>query len=189
MKRLIGAVVLGFLIAAWVPLWPTVEPAPPPSGPVVEIAPEDLECLAKTIYFEARGESLAGMLAVGLVVLNRTASPQFPQDVCHVVTQGRYTGTPQAAPAAPASKTCQFSWYCDGHPDTPTNLAAWQRARETAAILLQRKVFDFTDGATHYHAAQVRPAWANGFTKVGAIGHHQFYRAANPEGVRYAKIH
>jgi N-acetylmuramoyl-L-alanine amidase len=39
---------------------------------------EDLECMAKTIHHEARGESTIGKKAVAHVVLNRIESGKFP---------------------------------------------------------------------------------------------------------------
>ena len=76
------------------------------------------------IYHEARGEPDAGKEAVGHVVLNRAADPRFPGQICDVVRQGgelpRYR--------------CQFSWWCDGRSDAPRNVAAWQQARQVAAL-------------------------------------------------------
>ncbi len=43
----------------------------------------ELECLALTIYFEARGEPDEGKLAVGHVVMNRVQPALFPRRVCH----------------------------------------------------------------------------------------------------------
>ncbi|HJO66877.1 MAG TPA: cell wall hydrolase, partial [Sphingomonas sanguinis] len=48
---------------------------------------EELRCLAGAIYFEGRGEPLAGQLAVAQVILNRTKSGRFPTDVCNVIKQ------------------------------------------------------------------------------------------------------
>ena len=48
---------------------------------------QEAVCLAKNIYFEARGESLAGKLAVAKVTLNRTKHEDFPDSVCKVVYQ------------------------------------------------------------------------------------------------------
>ena len=49
---------------------------------------DEVTCLAQNIYFEARSEPVAGMLAVGHVVLNRVASKRFPNTICKVVRQG-----------------------------------------------------------------------------------------------------
>jgi hypothetical protein len=46
-----------------------------------------LACLARNIYFEARGEPVAGQFAVAEVTMNRKASRLFPRTVCEVVYQ------------------------------------------------------------------------------------------------------
>ena len=48
---------------------------------------EDLYWLARVISAESRGESLLGQIAVGNVVLNRVASPIFPNSVHGVLAQ------------------------------------------------------------------------------------------------------
>ena len=47
----------------------------------------DLYLLAKCIYAEARGESYIGKVAVGAVILNRVASPDFPNTIYGVIYQ------------------------------------------------------------------------------------------------------
>ena len=46
---------------------------------------EDLYWLSRVISAESRGESLAGQMAVGHVVMNRVASPEFPNTIREVV--------------------------------------------------------------------------------------------------------
>ena len=48
------------------------------------------DCLAQNIYFEARSESQAGMIAVAQVTMNRVKHPRYPNTVCEVVKQGSY---------------------------------------------------------------------------------------------------
>jgi spore germination cell wall hydrolase CwlJ-like protein len=62
-------------------------------------------CLAEAIYFEARGEPLAGQIAVAEAVLNRVDSPHYPDTICAVTNQGVGRG-----------RACQFSYACDGRP-------------------------------------------------------------------------
>lgn len=51
----------------------------------------EIECLAKTMYHEARGNSLEAQIAVAWVTLNRTKADKFPDTVCHVIKQkGQY---------------------------------------------------------------------------------------------------
>src|SRR3546814_1697830 len=47
----------------------------------------ELRCLAGAVYFESRGESLAGQLAVAHVIINRAESGRFPSSYCGVVHQ------------------------------------------------------------------------------------------------------
>ena len=48
---------------------------------------EALACVALAMYFEARGEPVAGQLAVANVVMNRVESSRYPNTPCEVVTQ------------------------------------------------------------------------------------------------------
>src|SRR5258708_28867280 len=49
---------------------------------VREFHARSLDCLARNVYYEARGESLAGQYAGAEVTLKRKASPLYPQTVC-----------------------------------------------------------------------------------------------------------
>lgn len=127
-------------------------------------------CLAMNIYHEARGEPLAGQLAVGLVTMNRVESPRFPDDICSVVKQGRYWK------GNPVRNQCHFSWWCDGKSDTPQDDNAWAESVNMAYRIENGFITDFTDGATHYHANYVQPYWADEHDYIVQIGQHLFYR-------------
>jgi N-acetylmuramoyl-L-alanine amidase len=72
---------------------------------------------------------------------------------------------------------CQFSWYCDGKSDWPTNMDAWVEAQQIAYnMVVHYDARGLTEGATHYHATYVSPAWARDFALIGRIGEHIFYR-------------
>ena len=83
-------------------------------------------CLALALYWEAKTEGPEGMRAVASVVLNRVAHPEFPDTVCAVVTQGG------------EQPPCQFSWWCDGRSDQPTDARAWRLARQIAQAALAK---------------------------------------------------
>lgn len=51
---------------------------------------EDLYWLSRIISAESRGESLTGQMAVGNVVLNRVASPDFPDTIKSVIFDKNY---------------------------------------------------------------------------------------------------
>ena len=53
----------------------------------IDMIAEMLTCIALNVYYEARSEPLEGQYAVAHVVLNRVASPRFPDDACTVVQQ------------------------------------------------------------------------------------------------------
>jgi N-acetylmuramoyl-L-alanine amidase len=91
----------------------------------------EINCLALNIYHEARSSNLADQAAVADVVFNRVASTRYPNTVCQVVQQAviskwhlKTTGK-----RVPIKNKCQFSWYCDGKSDEPTEIDAWERAK------------------------------------------------------------
>ena len=129
------------------------------------------ECLAENVYFEARGQGQAGWVAVAQVTLNRVQDTRFPNTICEVVKQGLTYES-----GHPIKNKCQFSWYCDGKSDNIINHKIYDDIIELVNYVLDQKLFDFTDGATHYHADYVRPDWAKTKTKTIEIEDHIFYR-------------
>ena len=47
----------------------------------------EIDCLARNIYHEARGESLQGQIAVAAVTVNRVLTKGYPSSICQVVYQ------------------------------------------------------------------------------------------------------
>ena len=133
-----------------------------------------LMCLALNTYHEAKNQSMIGQIATAQVVMNRVADSRYPNTVCEVVKQGpKYKGSD-----VPVRHKCQFSWFCDGKSDEPRrDSKEWFKAQDYARIVLSgRIVLDVTEGATHYHATYVRPAWARTKTRTTRIESHIFYR-------------
>ena len=126
---------------------------------------EEWECLAEALYFEARGETVRGMFAVGEVILNRVDSGAYPDTLCAVINQG--TGRKYA---------CQFTYTCDGRAETIGEPRSWERVGKVAKLLLDGMPRALTGGATHYHTKAVNPSWAQRFPRTAAIGSHYFYR-------------
>jgi len=135
-------------------------------------------CLALNTYHEAKNQSLVGQVATAQVVMNRVADDRYPNTVCEVVKQGPHRPSwENPEKEYPIRHRCQFSWYCDGKPDVPKNEKAWRKAQDVAFLVLYNKVnLDVTEGATHYHATYVRPAWARTKTRTTRIEKHIFYR-------------
>ena len=133
-----------------------------------------LMCLALNTYHEAKNQSMIGQVATAQVVMNRVADSRYPNSVCEVVKQGpKYKGSDM-----PVRHKCQFSWFCDGKSDEPRrDSKEWFKAQDYARIVLSGRIaLDVTEGATHYHATYVRPAWAKTKTRTTRIESHIFYR-------------
>ena len=132
-------------------------------------------CLAMNIYHEARGEPLAGQVAVGHSVLNRVSDRRYPNTVCEVVKQAKYHSWNQKHPI---KHKCQYSWFCDGLSDEAGDDKEMLEATILAQYLLNgtQYTIDITEGATHYHANYVMPYWADLMISTVVIGQHIFYR-------------
>ena len=125
-------------------------------------------CLALAIYFEARSEPIAGQLAVAQVIENRVVSRHYPDNICEVVMEG-----PVYKSGHPKRNMCQFSFWCDGKPETINDNDAWQTALRIAKSV---KDIDVSEGATHYHSIDVSPAWRYTMQTTVVIGRHIFYK-------------
>ena len=126
-------------------------------------------CLARTIYWEAKGEGDAGMHAVANVVMNRLRHKGFPKTICGVVKQGHEQGI------------CQFSWWCDGQPDTAEEPEPYGQAKEIGRQALNQQLADRTHGALYYHRQGVTPSWAKQYIRTVEVGGHVFYKPADGE--------
>ncbi len=129
-----------------------------------ETREQAIGCLALTMYWEAKAEGAEGMRAVAAVVLNRVAHPKFPRTVCGVVRQGG------------ERPPCQFSWWCDGKSDEPTETEPWDLARHLARTMLADRPRDPTRGALFFHSARISTPWVLPRQRTVRIGHHIFYR-------------
>jgi len=122
---------------------------------------EQANCIATAVYFEARGESLEGQLAVARVIMNRAASGQYPTDWCGVVKQ-------------PA----QFSFVHHGTMPSPDFASdSWRKAQGIARLAMSNVVPSLGTDVLWYHADYVAPSWGKRLTPVSKIGAHIFYRA------------
>jgi spore germination cell wall hydrolase CwlJ-like protein len=119
-----------------------------------------IDCLARNVYYEARGETLAGQYAVAEVTMNRKAHPRFPNTVCEVVYQKE-----------------AFSWTSLGPLDPPVG-EPWQRALRIADEMYHQRRPAKMPGVLHFHATYVQPDWSRDRqrVRVARIGKHVFYR-------------
>ena len=130
-----------------------------------EDAAAERQCLSEAIYYEARGETVQGQLAVAEVVLNRVRHRAYPDSICGVVYQGSERG-----------RGCQFTFTCDGSKNRPMQGRAWERSEMAARHALMGFSAPVTSAATHYHTVAVSPVWSNALVPTRQIGVHLFYR-------------
>ena len=132
-------------------------------------------CLAKNIYFESGNQPLAGKVAVAHVTLNRVKNFQFPNTICSVVYQAQWKLNWKGK-KVPRRNRCQFSWFCDGKPDKPTDSETWMESTKVAEQVLNNKFPDITEKSLWYHADYVKPNWSNYLNKTVQIEDHIFYK-------------
>lgn len=115
-------------------------------------------CLAGAVYFESKGESLPGQLAVARVVMARAKSGRFASTLCGVVYQ-----------------KSQFSFVRGGTmPRIDTGSNNWRNAVAISKIALSGSWKSPVEGALFFHARHVSPGWR--LTRLGSVDNHIFYR-------------
>ena len=118
----------------------------------------DMQCLAGAVYFESKGESLEGQLAVARVIINRAKSGRFADSLCGVIYQ-----------------PSQFSFVRRGSmPPIRMESRSWRQAVAIAQIAMNDSWDSRAEGALFFHARRVSPGW--GKTKLASIDNHIFYR-------------
>lgn len=112
----------------------------------------DLYLLAKCVYAEARGEPYSGQVAVAAVILNRVASPSFPNTISEVIYQ------PWA-----------FTAVNDGQINLEPNSTAYSAARDAL------NGWDPTYGCLYYYnPTTATSSWIWTRKTVVTIGEHVF---------------
>lgn len=144
-----------------------------PDNPAADRQARDeaaVDVLARTVYGEARGESVRGKEAVAAVIVNRMRRAR--------ARGGYWWG---ATIAEVCRRPFQFSCWNDDDPNRAV-IAAVEPGNKTfeACLRIARRAVagtldDPTQGSTHYHAKEVHPPWAYRRSPVAAIGSHLFY--------------
>jgi len=133
---------------------------------------KEIGCLARNVYYESRGESLQGQMAVALVTLNRAENPMFPNTICGVVNERKKV--------AKRGLVCQFSWRCESHTNPKKHIKQSHESYQAAitAILDYDSLTKtlVTQDTLFFHAAHVRPFWRKVKQRLARIDNHIFYR-------------
>lgn len=107
-----------------------------------------MDCVADTVYYEARGEGEEGMRAVAHVIYNR--AKEMGVSPCIIV---RIPAQFATGPSKPRDKQ-------------------WQIAKRISIDPGK----DLTRGATYFHNRSVRPYWIKRLVVTFTHGGHIFYR-------------
>ena len=130
---------------------------------------ENLKWLAIAIYFEGRNQSLDGQRRIAEVVLNRVRSPQHPNTIKKVVSEG-----------SNVLNGCQFSFMCDGKAENVTDMRAWETAIKVAVETYRDWLNGQDFGCALYYRADYTTSqralkWFASLRKLGQHGTHIFY--------------
>ena len=134
----------------------------PPIVAAKKFDKKEMVCLAKNIFFEARGTDEAEMIRVINVTTNRVK-----------LSGDSYCGV--------VYRPGQFSWTFDLIKNNIGNFInhtleakAWDKAKELATYQLAYGFKDTTDGSLFYHAYYVNPHWP--YQETVASNYHIYYR-------------
>lgn len=108
-----------------------------------------MDCVAETVYYEARGESEQGMRAIAHVIFNRAEKEGVSP--CIIVRRPNQF-------AKPKKKI--------------TDWKSWKLAK----LISENPGKDFTKGATYFHNYSVKPSWSYKFRVTYRLGGHIFYK-------------
>ena len=125
-----------------------------------------VHCLTCNCYFETRGESREGQLAVAATVLNRVRNPEFPNSACSVVYQKNKN-----------SGKAEFSWVDDRIPNKMTDVSNKNMCESVArdAIANSTKIpKSSTAGYLFFHSKGLKANWSWA-KRCETLGNHVFY--------------
>lgn len=130
----------------------------------------DLDILTKTVWGEARGEPLAGKIAVARTVLNRWQSKKW------------FAGETIAETCQKPYQYSAWNWNDPNRlkmlnlsPESPDYI----KCREAAEAAEKGDGPEWLQGCTHYRVIGTPAKWADGQTPAGRIGNHEFFRNIN----------
>jgi len=153
------AICLALIGSAWLPGCTgrvpesAAERAQSERGPKIAANAAERDCLIRAMYFESNRSSRDGLLAVGTVVMNRVASPQYPDTICGVVAQRR-----QFAP---------------GVLTRPLNPKELPLVEQTADAVLKGERYAPVGNAMHFHVAGLKIPYQVRY--VATAGGNSFY--------------
>ena len=166
------------------------------------LSQQDIECLARNIFYEAGAEPIEGKVAVGMVTINRTQDERYPQNICGVVRQRTVVTVPQRITEVRTVKpniftppkqvvetrttwiqktVYQFSWVGQRNIRIREDDPRWIESQAVAEKLARGGYETWQEKyseAMNFHAVYVNPGWR--LKRIGRVGNHIFYKGNNP---------
>lgn len=131
-------------------------------------ADDDLRYLAEAIYFEGRSEPVPCQIIIAKSILTRVSQARFDDTIKEVVHRKDWS---------PKYKkyVCQYSYFCDGKPDTLDNHKAELTSYQVASHVLYEDTLPYPVEYDHYYAHNiVTPSWSSSMKNVFVCGNHTF---------------
>lgn len=129
---------------------------------------QERKCLANALYYEARSEGEAGILAVASVIENRKEHQNYPGTYCGIINQRK-----------------QFSYIALRKPDVESieqrlkasDRVAYMQVSEIADRMLEGR-FEPTlpSNVIYYTTKYISNAWVKTKKIYATIGNHRFYK-------------
>lgn len=120
---------------------------------------KEIDCLAKNIYYEARGEPETGQFLVGFVTLNRVRSNSWSNSFCSVIAERN-----------------QFEWYSTQSLNRKLNNEAFNKAKEIATVVYNSNGTDLSQYGYFFKRTDRESKFFNSLTKISKVGNHSFYK-------------
>lgn len=118
----------------------------------------EIRCLARAIYFEARGEPLSGQIAVAEVIIARSEDRRWHTNLCDIIRM-----------------PYQFSFVRNGVIPRIKDAAAAQSMMDLARDVVSGEAISPARGSLYFHATSVSPSWRHALKKSAKIQNHIFY--------------
>lgn len=125
---------------------------------------DQVSCLAHATFYEASNQSMEGKLAVANVIVNRSESGKYPDDICKITKQkGQFSFWKNQK---------KINLNNDGVRDQVTDSV------KAAMVALSDDRHDNTHGAVAFVNLKnaTDTAWLNGMRRTVKIGSHTFYK-------------
>lgn len=129
---------------------------------------QERKCIKNALYYEARSEGTAGILAVASVIENRKNHPDYPRDYCGVIQQRK-----------------QFSYTLEGRPDVeriewrlqPADKQAYGYVSDVADSMVEGQFKPVLEHSVLWYAhKKIKNAWIKTKQTYATIGNHRFYK-------------